>query len=114
MTHATRKMTMLRMILSSLLLLIGLSGTILAAGSPGSAHAAGPVAGDKIDPQLQADMATLAPGQMTTAIVTMRAQAGLSQIPGANRAARQQGINRALQAHANASQRQVQAFLESP
>ena len=113
MTGATRKMTMLKMILSSLLLLIGLGGTILAAGSPGSAHAAGPVAGDKIDPQLQAEMATLSPGQMTTAIVTMRDQADLSQIPGADRAARQQGIIRALQAHANASQKQIQAFLKA-
>ena len=67
MTHATRKMTMLRMILSSLLLLIGLSGTILAAGSPGSAHAAGQEADAKIDAQLQSEMASLAPGQMTTA-----------------------------------------------
>ena len=38
MTRATRKMTMLRMILSSLLLLIGLNGTILAPGSTGSAE----------------------------------------------------------------------------
>ena len=113
MTRATRKMTMLRMILSSLLLLIGLGGTILAAGSPGRAHAAGSGAGDKIAPQLQADMATLAPGQMTTAIVTMRDQADLAQIPGAAHAARQQGIIRALQAHANASQRQVQGFLRA-
>ena len=113
MTRATRKMTMLKMILSSLLLLIGLGGTILAAGSPGSAHAAGPGPGDKIAPQLQAEMAILSPGQMTTAIVTMRDQADLSRIPGADRAARQQGIIRALQAHANASQKQIQGFLKA-
>ena len=58
-------------------------------------------------------MATLSPGQMTTAIVTMRDQADLAQIPGAAHAARQQGIIRALQAHANASQRQVQGFLKA-
>jgi serine protease AprX len=101
------------MVFGSLLLLIGLSGTILVTGLPGSAHAAGPGAGDKLDPELQAEMATLPPGQMTTAIVTMRDQADLSQVPGAGRAARQQGIIRALQAHANASQRQVQAFLRA-
>ena len=76
-------------------------------------YAAGPGAGDKIDPQLQAEMATLAPGQMTTAIVTMRDQADLSRIPGADRAARQQGIIRALQAHADASQKQIQGFLKA-
>jgi subtilisin family serine protease len=70
-------------------------------------------AGDKIAPELQAEMDALAPGEMTTAIVTMRDQADLSQIPGAGRAARQQGIIRALQAHAEASQKQIRAFLRA-
>ena len=113
MTRLTRKTMVLRMVFGSLLLLIGLSGTILATGFPGSAHAAGPGAGDKIAPQLQAEMVTLPLGQMTTAIVTMRDQADLSQVPGADRATRQQGVIRALQAQVNASQRQVQAFLRA-
>ena len=113
MNREMRKTTRLTMAFGSLLLLIGLAVTILAAGLPGSAHAAGPAAGDKIDPQFQAEMATLSPGQMATAIVTMRDQADLTQIPGADRAARQQGIIRALQAQANASQRQVQALLQA-
>lgn len=65
----------------------------------------------KVTPELQATMDALAPGEMATAIVTMRDQADLSKIPGANRAARLEGVIRALQAQADASQRQIQAFL---
>ena len=99
--------------LSALLLLIGSAGMVQASGLPRSGGAAGPGTDAKIDAQLQAEMASLAPGQMTTAIVTLQDQADLSRIPGATRAARQQGVIRALQAHANASQQQVQAFLRA-
>ena len=44
---------------------------------------------EKIAPEVQAAMGSLQAGEMVTAIVTLRDQADLSQIPGAERAARQ-------------------------
>ena len=67
--------------------------------------------GEKITPELRSEMDALAQGEMTTAIVTMREQADLTRIPGASRAARQQGVITALQAQAEASQKQIRAFL---
>ena len=64
-------------------------------------------------PQLQAALASLQDGQMMPVIVTLTDQADLSRIPGASRAARQQGVIRALQAKANASQRALRALLEA-
>jgi subtilisin family serine protease len=113
MKYAMKKATTSILVFVSLLLLTGHGGTVQALWLSGSAHAASPGTNAKIDAQLQAEMASLAPGQMTTAIVTLQDQADLGRIPGASRAARQQGIIRALQAHANASQRQVQAFLRA-
>ncbi len=49
---------------------------------------------------------------MTTVIVTMRDQADLGSIPGANHAAGRQGIIRALQAKAAASQRALERYLD--
>jgi subtilisin family serine protease len=90
-----------------ILVLVSTGGpAALAHGQP--ARASG---GDKFAPELQAEIDALAPGEMVTAIVTMRDQADLGQIPGADRAARQQGVVRALQARAEASQHQIQAFL---
>jgi subtilisin family serine protease len=66
----------------------------------------------KMDAQVQADLASLAEGEMTTVIITMRQQADLSQIPGSDRAARQQGVITALQAQAEASQRSIRAEIE--
>jgi len=68
---------------------------------------------EKVAPELQATLDAAAPDEMITAIVTMRVQADLSQIPGADRAAHQQGVIRALQAQADASQKQIRAFLRS-
>ena len=65
----------------------------------------------KFDQTVQETLDNLQSGEMLTAIVTMADQADLSQIPGASRAARQQGVIRALQAKAEASQRQIQALL---
>src|SRR5512136_80317 len=50
---------------------------------------------------------------MITVIVTLAQQADVSQVNGADRAARQQGVIRALQATAQASQRPINAFLQS-
>ena len=66
-----------------------------------------------IDPQVQAAMNDLQPDGMMTVIVTLKDQADLSRIPGASRAARQQGVIRALQAKAEASQKQIISFLET-
>ncbi|MGC9468007.1 MAG: S8 family serine peptidase [Anaerolineae bacterium] len=66
---------------------------------------------DKIAPSVHAAMASLQEGEMTTVIVTLVDQADLSEIPGASRAARQEGVIRALQAKAEASQRQIRALL---
>jgi subtilisin family serine protease len=67
----------------------------------------------KIDPQVQAVLDASAPEDRLTVIVTLVDQADLSRIPGANRAARLQGIIRALQALAEASQRQILAQLDA-
>ena len=67
----------------------------------------------KIDPQLLSTLDSLPPGEMTTAIVTLTQQADLAQIGGPDRAARQRGVIRALQATAEAAQRPINAFLQS-
>jgi serine protease AprX len=113
MKQPMNKTTLSAIALIVLLLLVGSVGILQASELPRNSSAAGPGAGGKIDAQLQAEMADLAPGQMTTAIVTLKDQAALGQIPGANRAARQQGAIRALQAHTNASQKQIQGFLRA-
>jgi subtilisin family serine protease len=70
-----------------------------------------PPHGGKIDPEVQARLDTLSPGEMITVIVTLNQQADLDNIPGANRAARQRGVIRALQATALASQASLRAAL---
>lgn len=67
----------------------------------------------KIDPQVQAAVNRAQPGEMLTTIVTMREQADLSQIPGVSRATRQKGVIRALQAKADASQKQIISYLSA-
>ena len=62
-------------------------------------------------PQLQIALDSEQDGQMLSVIVTLMEQADLSRIPGASRAARLQGIIRALQALAEASQKQIRALL---
>ena len=66
-----------------------------------------------VDPQVQAAMNELQPGEMLTVIVTLKDQADLSRIPGASRAARQQGVIRALQAKANATQGRLTGLFNS-
>jgi serine protease AprX len=64
-----------------------------------------------LDPAVQTALGNLNSGEMLTVIVTLRGQADLSRINGSNRAARQQGVIRALQATANATQGQLISFL---
>jgi serine protease AprX len=51
-------------------------------------------------------------GDMITFIVTMKQQTDMSRVGGATRAARQQGVIRALQATSNATQRQILNLLK--
>ena len=70
-----------------------------------------PAGGEKIAPQVLADLDTLGDGEMVSVIVTLVDQADLRRIPGASRAARLQGVIRALQAKATASQKQIEKLL---
>jgi len=71
------------------------------------------IAEGKISPDVSSTMTTLAPGEQMTVIVTMTDQANLGLIQAASRAARQQGVVRALQAQAAASQKRILAFLKA-
>jgi subtilisin family serine protease len=66
---------------------------------------------DKLDPGLKATLATLAPGEMTTVIVTLRDRADLAAISGATRPARLKAAILALQTRANLSQVGTRALL---
>lgn len=90
--------------------IFGLSQSAQANTSAVRILSAGP---DKIDPALQTTLAGLQPGDMVTVIVTLRQQADLSHITGADRAARLSGVIRALQAQADASQAPLRALLEA-
>ena len=65
----------------------------------------------KMDPAVQSLTGNLQPGEVLTVIVTLRQQADLSRVHGADRAARLQGVVRALQATANATQGPLISFL---
>jgi len=67
----------------------------------------------EVGPEVLALLETLVPGEMATVVVTLHDQADLSSIPGASRAARLNGVIRALQSKAEASQKQIVAFLKS-
>jgi tRNA (Thr-GGU) A37 N-methylase len=64
----------------------------------------------KIAPEVRQALDSLEEGEMMTIIVTLVDQADLSQVPGAGRAARQQGVIRALQAKSYTSQRDIRRF----
>jgi len=68
---------------------------------------------DRLDTTLQNRVDGLQLGAMLTVIVTLRQQADLTKVRGANRAARQQGVIRALQAVANASQNSLKHLLDT-
>jgi subtilisin family serine protease len=68
-------------------------------------------AGERISPEAQALLAQASPDERVTVIVTLDEQADLSRIPGASRAARLQGIIRALQETADHSQRPLRTYL---
>jgi serine protease AprX len=67
----------------------------------------------KIDQAVRNSLSSLQPNEMLTVIVTMRQQTDLSRVRGASRAARLQGVIRALQATANATQGPLIGLLNS-
>ena len=83
--------------------------SMFAAASP--ARPANRVNADKLDPALRAELATLAPGEMTTVIVTLRDRADLAAVSGLTRPARLKAAILALQAKANLSQVGIRALL---
>ncbi|MDX1379092.1 MAG: S8 family serine peptidase, partial [Anaerolineales bacterium] len=67
----------------------------------------------KIDPALETRLASAQPGEKIPVIVTLKAKADLSNIGGPDRQARLKGVIRALQAIAEASQRDVRSLIET-
>lgn len=66
-----------------------------------------------LSPGIQAILAALPSGDMTSVVVTLRDQTDLKRIPGATRAARLKGTILALKAKANASQVSIRTLLRS-
>jgi subtilisin family serine protease len=77
------------------------------------AKSAPATSGAGLSPEVAAVLDSLAPGEMSTVIVTLVDQADLTTVSGSTRAARLQGVIRALQAKASASQTQIRTYLES-
>ena len=68
---------------------------------------------NKIDAALNTRLSTLQSGEMLTVIVTLLQQADLTHVNGADRATRQQGVIRALQATADATQNRLKGLLNA-
>ena len=66
----------------------------------------------QIDPAVKAFIDSAQPDEMLTVVVTLRQQAGLSSLPGADRAARQRAVIQTLQATANATQGPLTGILK--
>jgi len=103
---------------SALIIVIAILATLL--GTWKSAEASTlpamrelPTTANKIGSSVSAQLNAMPQGDMLTVIVTLRKQADLSRVNGANRAARQQGVIRALQATSNATQGKLNALLNS-
>ncbi len=65
----------------------------------------------RIEPALRSKLNLLQSNETITVIVTLRQQADLSRVSGANRAARRQGILRALQATTDLTQKRIKGLL---
>ena len=68
---------------------------------------------DKFDPLVKEKLSQLQPGDMMTAIVTLREQVDMSRLQSPNQAVQSQSVIRTLQATANATQGQVEELLRS-
>lgn len=66
-----------------------------------------------LSPGVQVILASLAPGDMTTVVVTLRDQADLGLVPGATRAVRLKGTILALKATADATQAPIRTLLRA-
>lgn len=100
-----RRATALVLMILAVFLLFGASGTDQA-----RAQTTGPNGSEKIAPQLRDALASHRPGEMITAVVTLRTQAELPR-DGRDRVARLQGVIQALQATADAAQQPVRTLL---
>jgi subtilisin family serine protease len=67
----------------------------------------------KVAPQVHQALESTAKGDMVSVIVTLKAQADLSNIGGLDREARLKGLIRALQAVTEASQKDIKAIIEA-
>ncbi|MBC7442048.1 MAG: S8 family serine peptidase [Ramlibacter sp.] len=67
----------------------------------------------RLTPEIQAVLASLPPGEMTTVVVTLRDQTDLKHVPGDRRAARLKGTILALKAKAEASQVPIRTLLRA-
>ena len=72
-----------------------------------------PARQNKMDSSVANTLARLSANQMVTVIVTLNTQADLSQVKGANRAARQKDLIEALQATSDLSQGQLKQLLNT-
>lgn len=66
-----------------------------------------------IDPEVKEILESARPGEMASVIFTLKQQADLSKVSGVNRAARQRGVIRALQAQAEAGQKGIRRAIEA-
>jgi len=107
----------MKLILSSismaliLVLILGPMKTVQANTSPAFTVLA--ARQSKMDAALNTRLNSLQAGEMATVILTLRQQTDLSKVNGANRAARLQGVIRALQATANGTQGRLRGLLNS-
>jgi subtilisin family serine protease len=72
-----------------------------------------PGKGAEIDPVLETILAAAQPEDQITVIVKLKSQADLSRIGGPNRDAHLRGVVRALQAHAEAAQRDIKGLAQA-
>ena len=94
------------------LALVALMASLLFGGTPaGAAPLPQSDPDSKIEPRLLAALSAMAPGDMTTVVVTLQSQADLKRVGGATRAARLKGVIQALRATAQAAQPPVTAWL---
>jgi serine protease AprX len=100
-----------------IILIISFFIAILGARQPARAFSTGNYLVDSgmtsIDPGLKAVLASSQGNEMLTVIVKLRQQADLSQVNGADHAARLQGVIRALQATAGATQGPLNGLLKA-
>ena len=99
--------------LSIVLLLISIFGSWHSAQASASTWRVLPASQIKVDPLVLQRLNQLQAGETVTVILTLKQQADLSKVNGADRAERQQGVIRALQATADGTQVRLKGLLTS-